>query len=258
MQRTRAGFTLIELLVVIAIIALLIGILLPVLGEARRTARQMKCAANLRMLMTAAEAYADQDRRESYPAIKDGSQQDWRGNRTVWFSYNRFREALQLPLWEKDGDPWPAWFREDQVCPDAPLAPDENNPGRANVSRAYGMNGTFYANLPDSPWSRIPAWRTYRPRVLFASASALFFDATDWVIYAGAAGRWDIHGEAYQWPEDPIVNITARRHGDGANAAFFDGHVERLDKQQVLSDPKPWRTMERRLDEVRVAEPSGS
>jgi prepilin-type N-terminal cleavage/methylation domain-containing protein len=55
--RRYSGFTLIELLVVIAIIALLIGILLPALGEARRTGKLGVCLANQKQLGTATHTY---------------------------------------------------------------------------------------------------------------------------------------------------------------------------------------------------------
>ena len=54
--RTR-GFTLIELLVVISIIAILVGILLPALGNARETSRRLKCLTNVKGMGVTVQLY---------------------------------------------------------------------------------------------------------------------------------------------------------------------------------------------------------
>ncbi|MEL6330809.1 MAG: prepilin-type N-terminal cleavage/methylation domain-containing protein [Planctomycetota bacterium] len=93
-KHTTSGFTLIELLVVIAIIALLIGILLPTLGSARRSAQRVKAASDLRQTMIGMSNFASAND-GAYPGVTPRG-----GTATL---NDAFEDASNIEWWGESG-----------------------------------------------------------------------------------------------------------------------------------------------------------
>jgi prepilin-type N-terminal cleavage/methylation domain-containing protein len=62
MSRPRTAFTLVELLVVMGILTVLVGIMLPAIGQARMSARNLQCKNNLRQIALGFHLYAEAHR----------------------------------------------------------------------------------------------------------------------------------------------------------------------------------------------------
>ncbi len=95
-SRGRSGFTLIELLVVIAIIAILAGLLLPVLARAKQKAGQVKCISNLKQLTLGMVMYIG-DNLDTFPGT--GSRNTYGFHNEDWIYWRT--NTLKYPPVEK-------------------------------------------------------------------------------------------------------------------------------------------------------------
>ena len=76
----KQNFSLIELLTVVAVIAILAGLLLPVLSKGREKAGSIRCTSNLKNLLVAGISYADEQDGFWVPNTNQ-EYQDWQYNR---------------------------------------------------------------------------------------------------------------------------------------------------------------------------------
>ena len=151
MGKSRRGFTLIELLVVIAIIAILIAILLPALGRARHSSKQVTCLSNLKQLGLGWQMYSDSNK-EIMVAARMPNLAGGNTNPSNWYEVGngmKFRPTWIATMGTYVGiypfaEPSTTDGRQDYaspvfVCPMTPDRLDERN-------ASYGYNYLFLGN----------------------------------------------------------------------------------------------------------------
>lgn len=267
-MRKIKGFTLVELLVVIAIIALLMGILLPALNKARALAQRIVCSSNLKSLMTANFMYSQAYDGSFVPIIWAKFSQTSTGTVPVdgpyaWLQNQAFRQIMAMNRRHNATNAIGASgdsdfvVQKEYLCPSDEISKNITNAKSTSgtVSYSYGYNGTEfvkkYQSITDyTSWTTKPSIGHRAQSIKNASEKLCFTESVDWwVAWDGADYRtgWDVYRQAtiaqYR-QDDPSVTPPPNskrvygpvlyRHSEGANAAFYDGHVSYLKKQEAF------------------------
>lgn len=157
---TPGGFTLVELLVVIGIIAVLIALLLPALNKAKRSAKDLQCASNLRQLTMGCLMYRNEFKK--WPAALHNTAN---GNRIIpsdvqsrllnqLAPYLGYREIPNTPDWPGVPAPLPSKRDLPQIAISIEFWDNDliGGPAYGPVGPTYWHTGySYFGRIDDTP-----------------------------------------------------------------------------------------------------------
>ncbi len=220
------AFTLIELLVVVAVIALLIGLMLPVLGASRSVSRSAVCLSNLRQVMAGVSAYAVDHDTFLPPAASDiytANLQRWHGLREDTASAFEPSRSVLADYLGGDGA-----IKE---CPALPRS--DMLPGFEDAAGGYGYNHYYLGGRVDRYGYR-PDAAQHTARLVDIRRPTRTVAFTDTAFLGGGAPTYGLI--AYSFAEPPtqlpattgptVPSIHHRHVGRTAQVAWADGHAD--------------------------------
>ncbi len=219
--RCARAFTLTELLVTIAIIAVLFAILLPLLGMARDSAKQVVCASNLRQIGMCVFAYSADNRGWLVPSgfgVGNGEYRTWDAHLLI--DYARERSELQSATIDTEKKARSVGIYR---CPMQ----------RVPVSTVYwsvadyGLNGHIAAsndqNNQGKPWYNLKLARVRDPGGVYMAADTLVIESTGEASKVKTFASKDYSNRCSWMPE-----CRDFRHRGRLVMAYVDGHVAAL------------------------------